>query len=763
MKSLGPLRTIGALGLIAAAASLARGQTFDLPAAADRDPQALARSMRTLAAKLLAVYRNADRAEYLDNRFRLECVAGREADARRTLAALQGTPLRGSSARALVNDLQYRILLRARQRAAANRSAFDAAFRSEFRDEVGALDDRRSALVIQAFRVEESSLRRDLEAALAARKGKGTISLAEAMSLLRAYQIDEAYRAFAPLVGPLADEEDRRRYVTERDIPIRTSDGATVCALVMRPRAVSGRLPALLQFTIYADPGAVEREARRTASNGYASVIGFTRGKACSPEQPVPYEHDGEDAAAVVDWITRQEWSDGRVGMYGGSYSGFTPWAAARRMPKGLKAIMVGAPAAPGIDVPMEGNVFWNFVYPWPFYTTDNKSLDDATYGDSARWRRLDHDWYASGRAYRDLEKIDGVPNPIFDRWIGHPAYDAYWSRMTPDAEAFARIDIPVLTTAGYYYGGPGAAVHYFEQHYRSNPTADHYLLIGPYDHFQAQRGTGNILGPDDDLISGYRRDPAALIDMFSLRYQWFDHVFKGGPMPVLLQDRVNYEVTGADVWKHTPSIAAMSGGRRRFHLTPAKSGQAYRLSDTPSPDATIPLTVDLADRRDVDRPAAGGGVLDTAVDTHDGLEFESDAFPGAIELSGLFSGHLEFVANKKDFDFEIDLYERTAAGAFVQLAPYWSRASHVGDPVHRRLLSPGVRERLDFQSGRLMSRRLARGSRLVAVLRIVKEPGRQIDYGTGKDVSEETIADAGEPLLIQWFGASFLEVPEAR
>src|SRR5206468_995605 len=149
----------------------------------------------------------------------------------------------------------------------------------------------------------------------------------------------------------------------------------------------------------------------RTASNGYVAVVGFTRGKLCSPEKPIPYEHDGPDAAVMIDWISKQAWSDGRVGMYGGSYSGFTAWAAAKQAPKALKAIMVGAPVAPGIDVPMEGNVFWNFVYPWPFYTTNNKTLDNATYNDKKRWDRLNHDWYVSGRVYRSLEQIDGTPN----------------------------------------------------------------------------------------------------------------------------------------------------------------------------------------------------------------------------------------------------------------------------------------------------------------------------------------------------------------
>ncbi len=73
----------------------------------------------------------------------------------------------------------------------------------------------------------------------------------------------------------------------------------------------------------------------------------------------------------------------------------------------------------------MEGNIVWNFVYPWPFYTTDNKWLDDSTYNDQDRWQRLYNRWYADGRAYRDLDKIDGTPNPVWHQWIAHPSYDA--------------------------------------------------------------------------------------------------------------------------------------------------------------------------------------------------------------------------------------------------------------------------------------------------------------------------------------------------
>ena len=464
--------------------------------------------------------------------------------------------------------------------------------------------------------------------------------------------------------------------------------------------------------------------------------------------------------AALIDWIAHQPWSDGRVGMYGGSYSGFTTWAATKRMPKALKAIMVGAPVGPGIDVPMEGNIAWNFLYPWPFYTTNNKTLDNATYFDRARWFRLNREWYVSGRPYHDLEKIDGTPNPVFAEWLAHPSFDDYWRDMIPDGAEFGNIKIPVLQTAGYYFGGPGAAMYYFTQHYAHDPNAQHYLLIGPYDHPQAQRGVVDALGDTATNIAGYEIDPVARIDIVAeLRYQWFDWVLKGGPRPALLADRVNYEVMGANVWKHAPSIAAMSNGTRRFYLSPE-----LRLSRTqPARDSSTTLRVDLAYRGDIDSVFPAGGVRDTAINSYAALTYVSDPLEEPLEVSGLYSGHLELAINKKDFDLSVQLFELTARGEYFQLPPFQMRASFARDLSVRHLLTPGARATLDFSAMRLISRRVARGSRIVAVVGPIKGPGQQINYGSGKDVNDETVADAGEPLEIRWFGASYIDVPVRR
>jgi len=738
-------------------AALATAQELRFDSSALRTDTA--RGMSELAGQAIAIYRDDNRDRYLDNLFRLQIVAGRYADATNTLNSLRALRRNRVSLSATAADALYAILGAARQRSVEG--PFEETFRQEFSSAFARLDDKTSALAIRALGVNHFALDRAVDRALQQRKGNETISVVDALQLIKAYQIQQTFRTIVPLAGPLVAADDDRRYVIDRNVGVRTPDGATVCAMVVRQRSVARRLPALLNFTIYADSESNLADARRAASNGYAGVIGFTRGKMCSPDQPVPYEHDGSDAAALIDWIAAQPWSDGRVGMHGGSYEGFTQWAAAKHMPKALKTIIPAVAVAPGIDVPMDGNLFLSFVYPWPFYTTNSKALDDTTYFNFARWNRLNHDWYVSGRAYRDLDKIDGTPNPIFDEWIAHPTYDSYWQSMIPHENDFARINIPVLQTAGYYYGGPGAALYYLMEHYKYNPRAEHYLIIGPYDHVLGQRGLVNALGDTIYEVGGYKVDPVALTDFGELRYQWFDYIFKGAPRPALLKDKINYEVMGANEWKHAPSIAAMSNQALRYYLIALRVGENYRLTErNPETTTTVVQNIDLGDRTDADRRSPGGGIVDSAIDTWNGIAFVSNPLMSPIETSGLFSGRLEFITNKKDFDINISLYELTSKNEYVLLSTYWTRASAMGDLVNRRLLTPGVREHLDFKSVRLTSRRMQPGSRIVVLINVIKQPGMQINYGTGKDVSDETIADAKEPLWIRWFGDTFVEVP---
>lgn len=118
---------------------------------------------------------------------------------------------------------------------------------------------------------------------------------------------------------------------------------------------------------------------------------------------------------------------------------------------------------------------------------------------------------------------------------------------------------------------------------------------------------------------------------------------------------------------------------------------------------------------------------------------------------------------NKKDVDIAVDLYEWTPGGDYIQLSAtpaYLGRVSYAGDRSRRQLLHPGRRQAISFQSERLTSRIVQPGSRLVMVLGIVKSPAMQINYGSGREVSDESIADAKVPLRIHWYASSYLEIP---
>ncbi len=58
------------------------------------------------------------------------------------------------------------------------------------------------------------------------------------------------------------------------------------------------------------------------------------------------------------------------------------------------------------------------------------------------------------------------------------------------------------------------------------------------------------------------------------------------------------------------------------------------------------------------------------------------------------------------------------------------------------------------------MSKKIEKGSKLLLLVGVNKNPNWQINYGTGKNVSDETVQDAGKPLEIKWYNDSYVEIP---
>jgi uncharacterized protein len=155
--------------------------------------------------------------------------------------------------------------------------------------------------------------------------------------------------------------------------------------------------------------------------------------------------------------------------------------------------------------------------------------------------------------------------------------------------------------------------------------------------------------------------------------------------------------------------------------------------------------------------------VLSARPDFKEAQLFVSEPFDAPATLSGLFSARLHAMSNKKDMDIAMVLYEITTSGEFFDLSWTVQRASFARDMTKRQLLVPNVHQIIPLDNTHLVSRRLGKGSRLLVALTINRSPDYQINYGTGRDVSVESIADAKEPLVVQWLGESSVTIPISR
>ncbi|WP_264538323.1 CocE/NonD family hydrolase [Flavobacterium sp. N1736] len=552
---------------------------------------------------------------------------------------------------------------------------------------------------------------------------------------------------------------DTSDYDIQDSILIKTRDGGILSAIMIRKKGETNPKPVILQYTIYVrDKGRDIKTLKESADHGYVGVIVYSRGKRFSPDEINPYENESNDTYDAIDWISKQKWCNGSVGMFGGSYNGFTQWAACKTPHPALKTIVPYVANRPGMGLPMENNIFINPNYEWAFYVGNNKFLDTVAGNNRPRFRGLQFKWWESGAAYKKLDSIDGEPNRWFQKWIKHPSFDNYWQKMAPYKTDFSKIKIPVLAFDGYYNDSQNSSLYYLRELQKYSPKTPAYLIIGPYGHFGTQIG-------GEAIINDYKVDANALIDIKKITYQWFDYILKNGAKPEVLKDKINYEVMGANEWKSAPSIEKMHNDFLTFYLIDTKLETFYRASSKKPDRKTFLLQkVDFADRQNSsNNDYYPGPIIKKELDTTSGFKFITEPLKEQLIVNGSFLGELKISINKKDVDLGVTIYEVTPNGEYFHLSYYIGRASYAKDMEKRNLLEPNTIETIAFANTHLISKQVSKGSRLLIVIDVNKNAFSQLNYGTGKDASEETIQDAKEPLQIKWYTDSFVKIPVLR
>ena len=215
--------------------------------------------------------------------------------------------------------------------------------------------------------------------------------------------------------------------------------------------------------------------------------------------------------------------------------------------------------------------------------------------------------------------------------------------------------------------------------------------------------------------LRGYRLDPAALVDLHELRYQWFDTSARAARPPLAagadqLRGQWQQPVAARGLARgHGQPLAALLSATRQRRTCRRRQRAPARARRRPPSRALLAATVNFADRSDADW-APPPELQSATLPTHYSVVFASAPLRQATEFDGLFSGQLDCPSTSADVDLTLALYERLPDGTYLKLfdPAVEFRASHVRDPAHRQLLKTGARQQLKFRSDRLLSRSFA-------------------------------------------------------
>ena len=567
---------------------IASGQKMFFPEINYADSLTFEKKIPELASQVIKRYKDDNPEVFYTNLAYLYIAAGQFSLVDKTLNSFRPPDIT-DTLQDNVFEMPARVYTRTMLTHPGSKEQFANTYQQKFNGIYSLLSEYMTGAVTYFYDVESGAKAKILKTTIEKVKNSDSITLEDAVKLCTGYGRLLVFADFPlGIAKKLLEQIEDAKYITNDSILVKMPDGGTISLTVVRKKGITTPQPVLLMYSIY--PRWDTYECKDAVSHNYVGVVADTRGKRLSTDAVEPFEHDAEDAWYIIDWISKQPWCNGKIGLYGGSYVGFSQWAAVKKLHPALKTIVPQVAVGAGIDYPMQNGIFMCYMLTWLHFVTNNKMTDDKERGDKQKWDSLYGNWYKHGYSFRSLDSLEGRPHAIFQRWLKHPGYDEYWQKMTPQKQEFAKINIPVLTITGYYDDDQLGAMYYYQQHFKWNKNPDHYLLIGPYDH-------GGAHGFPHKTLGGYKIDSIANIPIFDILYQWMDHVLKDSILPPILKNKVNFEVMGNNEWRHVSSLDKMHNDTLTLYLGNVANGRNYPLLKAK------PQTTDNKDRA-LNRPS---------------------------------------------------------------------------------------------------------------------------------------------------------------
>lgn len=280
------------------------------------------------------------------------------------------------------------------------------------------------------------------------------------------------------------------------DVPVPMRDGVHLSTDIYLPDA-KGRFPVLLARTPYDNAGYITK-GRAMASRGYVLVAQDCRGRYDSDGEFYPWHNDADDGHDTLEWIGRQKWCDGKIGMVGGSYVGLVQWLAAIRQSRYLKCIVPRVITSNFYDSPN---------YAGGAFQLALNMLWGLTMTGRTRTPAEQIDWPAMFRTLPLItaDEALGCKLKFWKDWVKHPRFDGYWDEVNVENK-YDRIKVPALIMGGWYdlYSKQTFTNFSGMRQHAGTDDARRYtrLIVGPWPHaLSASTQTGEIdFGPDSQM-----------------------------------------------------------------------------------------------------------------------------------------------------------------------------------------------------------------------------------------------------------------------
>lgn len=316
-----------------------------------------------------------------------------------------------------------------------------------------------------------------------------------------------------------------------------------------------------------------QEDGERFSAAGFAMVVVDSRGCGASSGRFKPFEHDGEDARDVICWIANQAWSNGCVGMYGGSYSGFVQWAACKEPVAGLKSLAPVASVYPGVDFPAVNGLLYLYSSRWLAYVAQ-RAEDEVRYLDNGFWNQ-------SLRAVSPTNPAAwiaaaGNQAGTLQCWLDELGNVEYWQRLSPDVSRMAGHDIPALFITGTYDDDQRGTLGYYAR-LSERQRGKSLLVIGPWDHDGTRQPRA--------CFGGLEHNTASCLDLLELHIQWYRFTLDGGVRPPICSLPVLYYMAGRECWFESASFAQLSDRKLTLHCTAAGD-----LTPMPEPSKSVSM-----------------------------------------------------------------------------------------------------------------------------------------------------------------------------